>query len=83
MCAAIWTAGLVLQKCQIGLNNTDCLLVFLYDLHQQLVPEAEKEQVGGNMRTFVIAWDNVAVHHSHAITNWFAAHPRMNLNCLI
>ncbi|KAL6484042.1 hypothetical protein MHYP_G00089150 [Metynnis hypsauchen] len=29
------------------------------------------------MRTFVITWDSVAVHHSHVITNRFADHPRM------
>ena len=75
MCAAISSAGLVLQKSQIGPYNTERRLLFLDDLHQQLVPEAEP--VGGNMRTFVIAWDNVAFHHSHAITNWFAAHPRV------
>ncbi|KAJ8352653.1 hypothetical protein SKAU_G00241290 [Synaphobranchus kaupii] len=66
MCAAISNAGLVLQKCQIGPYNTERLLLFLDDLHQQLVPEAERDQVGGNMRTFVIAWDNVAFHQSHA-----------------
>lgn len=77
MCAAISSAGLVLQKIQIGPHNTERLLLFLDDLYQQLVPEAEREQVGGNMRTFVIAWGNVAFHHSHAITNWFTAHPRM------
>ncbi|XP_043091924.1 uncharacterized protein LOC122342172 [Puntigrus tetrazona] len=77
MCAAISSAGLVLQKSQIGPFNTERLLLFLEDLHQQLVPAAEREQVGGNMRTFVIVWDNVAFHHSHAITNWFAAHLRM------
>ncbi|XP_070402546.1 uncharacterized protein [Nothobranchius furzeri] len=25
----------------------------------------------------VIVWDNVALHHSHAVTEWFVAHPRM------
>ena len=77
MCAAISSAGLVLHKCQIGPYNSDHLLSFLDELYQQLVPEAEREQVGGNMRTFVITWDNVAFHHSHVITNWFADHPRM------
>jgi hypothetical protein len=78
MCAVISSAGLVLQKCQIGPYNTECLILFLDDLHLQLVPEAEREQMGGNMRTFVIAWDNGLFHHSHAITNWFAAHPRID-----
>jgi len=72
MCAGISSAGLVLQKRQFG-NNTEHLLLILDDLYQQQVPEAE--QVGVNMRTFVIRWDDVAFHHSHAITNWFAAHP--------
>lgn len=77
MCAAISSAGLILQNSQIGSYNTEYLLLFLDDLHQQLVPEAEKEQVEGNMKIFVIVWDNVAFHHSHATTNWFAAYPRM------
>jgi hypothetical protein len=63
MCATIWSAAFVLQKCQIGSYNTEHLLLVLDDLHQQLVPEAEREQLGENMRTFVIAWDNVAFHH--------------------
>ena len=30
-----------------------------------------------NQPTFLIVWDNVAFHHSHAVSEWFAAHPRM------
>jgi len=30
-----------------------------------------------NPPTFIIVWDNVAFHLSRAVTEWFAAHPRM------
>ncbi|RXN30701.1 hypothetical protein ROHU_017607 [Labeo rohita] len=77
MCAAIANAGLLLHRCQVGPYNTERLLAFLNDLHQRLVPEQDQE--GENMRTFVITWDNVAFHHSQAITTWFEVHPRLNV----
>lgn len=36
------------------LSMPENLLIFLYELYQRLVPEAEKNQVGGNLRTFLI-----------------------------
>ncbi len=42
MCAAISINGALLNKCVIGPYNTDCLLLFLEDLHERLVPEVEK-----------------------------------------
>ncbi|KAI2652733.1 Insertion element IS630 uncharacterized 39 kDa protein [Labeo rohita] len=68
-------AGLLLHRCQVGPYNTKRLLAFLNDLHQRLVPEQDQE--GDNMRTFVITWDNVAFHHSQAITAWLEVHPRL------
>ncbi|XP_034144995.1 uncharacterized protein LOC114829938 [Esox lucius] len=73
MCAAMANTGLLLHRCQVGPYNTERLLAFLNDLHQRLVPEQGQE--GENMRTFVITWDNVAFHHSQAITAWFEVHP--------
>ncbi len=67
--------GLLLYRCQVGPYNTERLLAFLNDLHQRLVPEQDQE--GENIRTFVIIWDNVAFHHSQAITTWFEVHPRL------
>ncbi len=76
MFAAIANAGLLLHRCQVGPYNTKRLLAFLNDLHQHLVPEQDQE--GENMRTFVITWDNVAFHHSQAITTWSTqVHPRL------
>jgi len=75
MCAAISNAGSLLHKCQVGPYNTERLLAFLDDLHQRLVPEQDQE--GENRRTFVITWDNVAFHHSQAVTAWFEVHPRL------
>ncbi|RXN33214.1 Hermansky-Pudlak syndrome 3 isoform X2 [Labeo rohita] len=66
-----------MSRCQVGPYNTERLLAFLNDLHQRLVPEQDQE--GENMRTFVITWDNVAFHHSQAITTWFEVHPRLNV----
>ncbi len=76
MCAAISINGALLNKCVIGPYNTDCLLLFLEDLHERLVPEVERGQVG-DLSIYVITWDNVAFHHSRAVTAWFDAHPRM------
>ncbi|KAL3973664.1 NLR family CARD domain-containing protein 3 [Sarotherodon galilaeus] len=64
MCAAISTDGLLLHRPLIGPYNTERLLAFLHDLY-------------GRVPTFIIVWDNVAFHHSRAVTEWFAAHPRM------
>lgn len=71
MCAAIGHTGLLLHKCQVGPYNTERLLAFLDDLYLHLVPQEDDE---GN-RTFVITWDNVAFHHSQAVTAWFRDHP--------
>ncbi len=76
MCAAISINGALLNKCVIGPYNTDRLLLFLEDLHERLVPEVERGQVG-DLSIYVITWDNVAFHHSRAVTAWFDAHPRM------
>ncbi len=64
------------EKCVIGPYNTNRLLLFLEDLHERLVPEVERGQVG-DLSIYVITWDNVAFHHSCAVTAWFDAHPRM------
>ncbi|XP_073761989.1 uncharacterized protein [Danio rerio] len=77
MCAAISNNGALLHKCQIGPYNTDRLLLFLEDLHERLVPEVERGQVGDHLPVYVITWDNVAFHHSRAVTAWFDANPRM------
>ena len=77
LCAAISNNGALLNKCEIGPYNTDRLLLFLEDLHQRLVPEVERGHVGDHLSTYVITWDNVAFHHSRAVTAWFDAHPRM------
>ncbi len=68
--------GALLNKCVIGPYNTDPLLLFLEDLHERLVPEVERGQVG-DLSIYEITWDNVAFHHSRAVTAWFDAHPRM------
>ncbi|XP_039598918.1 uncharacterized protein LOC120521189 [Polypterus senegalus] len=77
MCAAISNNGALLHKCQIGPYNTDRRLLFLEDLHERLVPEVERGQVGDHLPIYVITWDYVAFHHSRAVTAWFNAHPRM------
>ncbi len=76
MCAAISINGALLNKCVIGPYNTDRLLLFLEDLHERLVPEVERGQLG-DLSIYVITWNNVASHHSRAVTAWFDAHPRM------
>ncbi len=76
MCTAISNNSALLNKCVIGPYNTDHLLLFLKDLYERLVPEVEGGQVG-DPSIYVITWDNVAFHHSRAVTAWFDAHPRM------
>lgn len=75
MCAALSNDGVLLHKPLIGPYNTERLISFLDDLHNRLVPAEERG--AGNSPTFVVVWDNVAFHHSAAVTDWFAAHPRM------
>lgn len=72
---AIWENGVALHMCRIGPNDTDCLLLFVE--YRRLVPEGERGQVRDNLANVVNTWDSVAFHHSRAITNWFAANPRM------
>ena len=70
MCAAISSDELLLY-------NTDHLILLLDELYGRVVPGEERVAARRNRPTFVIVWDNVAFHHSHAVTEWFAAHPRI------
>ena len=75
MSAAISSDGLLLHKSLIGPYNTEHLISFLDDLCGRVVSGEERVAVGRNRLMFVIVWDNVAFHHSRAVTEWFAAHP--------
>ena len=55
------------------------LVYFLDDLLYQLVPAKERDREARNSPTFVVVWDNVALHHSAAVTVWFAAYPRISV----
>nr|XP_015821056.1 uncharacterized protein LOC107389438 [Nothobranchius furzeri] len=77
MCAAISTDGLLLHRPVIGPYNTGRLLVFLHDLYGRVELGEERDVDRRNQPTYIIVWDNVAFHHSHAVTEWFVAHPRM------
>ena len=69
--------GLLLHKPLIAPYNTERVIYFLVDLQNRLVPAEERGT--RNSPTFVVVWDNVAFHHSAAVTDWFAAHPRMSV----
>lgn len=43
----------------------------------RLVPEVERGKAGNHLSIYVITLDNVAFHHSRAVTAWFDARPRM------
>lgn len=75
MCAAMANDGLLLNTPLIGPYNTERLIAFLEQLYAQLVPAEQGEPVR-NPQVFVIVCDNVAFHHSAAVTDWFAAHHR-------
>ncbi|KAI7799111.1 hypothetical protein IRJ41_018416, partial [Triplophysa rosa] len=79
MCAALSNDGLLLHKPLIGPFNTERLISFLNDLHNQRVPAEERRRGASNCPTFIVVWDRVAFHHSAAVTDWFAAHPRMSV----
>ncbi|KAI7810071.1 hypothetical protein IRJ41_021635, partial [Triplophysa rosa] len=68
MCAAISTNGLLLHKPLIGPYNTWAMSAFFCEA---------RNAVRRTQPTLIIVWDNVAFHHSRAVTEWFAAHPRM------
>lgn len=59
ICAAISNSGVVLHKCEIGPFNTNRLLLFLEELHDRLVPEADR-----GLPTCEVVRDNVAFHRS-------------------
>ena len=63
------------RKAVIGSYNTACLISFLEQLYERL--SAAREQERQNLPTFVKVWDKVAFHHSHQVTGWCTAHPRM------
>jgi hypothetical protein len=77
MCAAISSDRFLLHKPLIGPYNTERLISFLGDLYGRVVPGEDRVAARRNRPTFVIIWDNVAFHQSRAVTEWFAAHPRM------
>ncbi|XP_039890851.1 uncharacterized protein LOC120735527 [Simochromis diagramma] len=77
MCAATSTDGPLLHRPLIGPYNTERLLAFLHDLYGRVVLGEERDAERRNQPTFITVWDNVAFHHSRAVTEWFAAHPRM------
>lgn len=68
MCAAISTDGLLLHRPIIGPYNTERLLAFLHDLYGRVVLGEERDAERRNQPTFIIVWDNVAFHHSRAVT---------------
>uniref|UniRef100_A0A1A8NVX0 DDE superfamily endonuclease n=1 Tax=Nothobranchius rachovii TaxID=451742 RepID=A0A1A8NVX0_9TELE len=61
----------------IGPYNTGRLVALLHDLYGRVVLGEERDVDRRNQPTYIIVWDNVAFHHSHAVTEWFVAHPRM------
>lgn len=69
MCAPISSDGVLQHRLLIGPYNTEFHLLFVDELHVRLVPVEER----GEMRQFVIAWDNVTFYNSRAVTEWFAA----------
>ena len=69
--------GLQLHNPLLDPYNTERLISFLEELHDWLVPADERGKI--NSPNFIVVWDNVAFHHSAAVTDWFAAHPRMSV----
>lgn len=80
MCAALSSDGLLLHRPLIGPYNTDRLISFLDVLHNPLGPAEERG--GRNSPTFIAVWYNVELHHSTAVTDWFAAHPSMSFHTI-
>ncbi len=61
----VWKSAL-LHKCEI-----------LEELHERLVPEVERGQVGDHLSIYVITWNNVAFHHSQC-SHRLVWHPSEN-----
>lgn len=75
MCAAISDNGVLTHIPLLGPYNTQHLLTFLDTLYRDIVPENERGE--GQLNQYVVVWDNVRFHHSHLVTQWFAAQQRM------
>ncbi|KAM9426087.1 uncharacterized protein KZ484_016148 isoform 2-T2 [Pholidichthys leucotaenia] len=82
ICIALSIDGVVLNKPLIGLCNTESLIYFLGDLHDQFVPAEEESHNERKAPTVVVVWEDVAFHHSAAVADWFAAHPSMSAQFL-
>lgn len=82
MCAAISENGVLTHIPRIGPYNTQHLLTFLETLYRTLIPDDERGPFRDDLPKYVVIWDNVRFHHSHAIRQWFATHYRMLMEFL-
>ncbi|KAJ8351661.1 hypothetical protein SKAU_G00231370 [Synaphobranchus kaupii] len=73
MCAAISRDGVMPHIPTIGPYNSACLITFLDALYDRRLPPQERDLVAPDLPIFVVAWDNVAFHHSTLVREWFAA----------
>ena len=77
MCAAMNHHGILHKHVQLGPYNTDRLLTFLEDLHNQLVPP---DHIDDPQRiNYVIIWDNVSFHRAGLVRQWFQDHPHFTM----
>lgn len=77
MCAAILEQGVLTRIPIIGPYNTQHLLTFLDTLNRDLIPDDERGLIRDVLPKYVVIWDNVSLHHSNTIRQWFATHYRM------
>ncbi|XP_049908273.1 uncharacterized protein LOC126395121 [Epinephelus moara] len=77
MCAAINHHGVLHRHVHLGAYNTDMLLAFLDDLHEQLVPPDHTDDP--QRINYVVIWDNVSFHRALLVRQWFQAHPHFTV----
>ncbi|KAJ8395943.1 hypothetical protein AAFF_G00026510 [Aldrovandia affinis] len=75
ICAAISMNGVVVHNVVLGPYNTARLLRFLDSLNDTLIPQEEQDLEGPELMKFVVVWDNIHIHHSLLVREWFATYP--------
>lgn len=66
----------------IGPSNTQHLLAFLDALFRDLIPDNESSLAQTDLPNYLLVWDNVSLHWSNTIREWFHAHHRMQMEYL-
>ncbi len=78
MCAAISQRGVLHRHAILGPFNTMLLLGFLDGLRERVFQLDQREPAQPVQPCYVVVWDNVSVHRSALVRDWFTNNPRFS-----